>query len=69
LYTQFKQVIATDLSLEQVNHLSCLLKEVPASSVIQDGVRQEWTWPGPQGSFLWDRANVLNQLRQLGMIP
>jgi LCP family protein required for cell wall assembly len=69
LYTQFKQVVATDLSLEQVNHLACLLREVPTSAVIQDGVRQEWTSPGPQGSLSWNRANVLNQLRGLGLIP
>jgi LCP family protein required for cell wall assembly len=69
LYTRFEQVVATDLSLEQINHLACLLKEVPTDAVIQDGVRQEWTMPGPRGSLLWDRANVLNQLMQLGLIP
>jgi LCP family protein required for cell wall assembly len=69
LYTQFKQVVATDLSLEQINHLACLLKEAPTEAVIQDGVRQEWTMPGPHGSLLWERANVLNQLSQLGLIP
>jgi LCP family protein required for cell wall assembly len=69
LYTQFKQVVATDLSLEQINHLACLLKEVPTTAIIQEGVRQEWTSAGPSGSLQWNRTNVLNQLRQLGLIP
>jgi LCP family protein required for cell wall assembly len=69
LYMQFNQVIATDLSLEQINHLACLLNEVPREAIIQEGVRQEWTWPGPQGSFLWDRNNVTNWLMELGLIP
>ena len=69
LYTQYKQVVATDLSLEQINHLACLLNEVPTTAFIQEGVRQEWTSPGPQGSLLWNQTNVLNQLRQLGLIP
>jgi LCP family protein required for cell wall assembly len=70
LYTQFNHVILTDLSPEQINHLACLLKEVPADAVVKDGVRQEWTSPGPQsGSLLWDKPNVLDQLKALGLIP
>lgn len=69
LYTQFSQVIATDLSLEQINHLTCLLKEVPREAIIQEEVRQEWTSPGPQGSLVWDKNNVMNQLMGLGLIP
>jgi len=70
LYAQFNGVIATDLSPEQVNHLSCLLKEVPKGSVIQDGVKQEWTSPGPQrGSLLWNKTNVLNRMKELDLIP
>ena len=69
LYTQFKNVIATDLSAEQINHLSCLLKEVPASSVIQDSVKPEWTSAGPQGSLLWNKNNILARLKELGLIP
>jgi LCP family protein required for cell wall assembly len=70
LYTQFNEVIATDLSPEQVNHLACLLKEVPKEAIIKDWVKQEWTWPGPQpGSLLWDKTNVLNRLKELDLIP
>jgi len=69
-YTQFNEVIATDLSPEQINHLSCLLKEVPQDAILQDQVRQEWTSPGPQpGSWLWDKTNVLNRLKELDLIP
>lgn len=70
LYSQFSDVIATDLSPEQINHLSCLLKEVPANAIIQDQVRPEWTSPGPQkDSLLWNKTSVLNRLRELGLIP
>jgi len=69
LFTQFKAVIATDLSLEQINHLACLLNNVPAGSVTLDGVLPEWTSAGPQGSLLWDKTKVLAKLKELGMIP
>lgn len=70
LYTQFDETVATDLSPEQINHLSCLLKEVPGNAIIQDQVRQEWTWTGPQpSSLLWDKASVLNRLKELGLTP
>jgi LCP family protein required for cell wall assembly len=70
LYTQFSGTIATDLSPEQINHLSCLLQEVPQEAIIQDQVRQEWTFPGPQqGALLWDKTLVLNRLKELGLIP
>lgn len=70
LYAQFNEVIATDLSPEQINHLSCLLQEVPKETILQDAVRQEWTSPGPQpGSLLWDKTRVLNRLKELGLTP
>ena len=69
LYNRFKAVVATDLSLEQINHLACLLKEVPANSIIKESVRREWTNPGPQGSLVWDQNNVLTLLKGLGLIP
>jgi LCP family protein required for cell wall assembly len=70
LYTQFSETIATDLSTEQINHLSCLLQEVPTEAITQDQVRQEWTSPGPRaGSLLWDKTIVLNRLKELGLIP
>jgi LCP family protein required for cell wall assembly len=70
LYAQFKDVIATDLSPEQIEHLACLLQEVPKEAILQDGVRLEWTSPGPvAGSFVWDKAIVHNRLKELGLTP
>ncbi len=70
LYAQFNQVIATDLSPEQINHLACLLKEVPNDAILQDSVRPEWTSPGPQeASYLWDKTSVLDRLKELELIP
>jgi anionic cell wall polymer biosynthesis LytR-Cps2A-Psr (LCP) family protein len=69
LYAQFSTSIVTDLSPEQINHLSCLLDEIPKESVVQDGVRQEWTSRGPGGSLLWDGTSVSNHMRSLGLIP
>ena len=45
------------------------MREVVVESIVQDGVKTEWTSPGPEGSLLWDKAKVLNQLKELGMIP
>jgi len=70
LYDQFDEVVGTDLSLEQINHLSCLLKEVPADAIVQEQVKQEWTSAGPQaGSLGWDKTAVLNHMKQLGLVP
>lgn len=70
LYVRFSETIVTDLSPEQINHLSCLLQEVPTEAIIQDQVRQEWTSPGPQqGSLLWDKTSVFNRLKELDLIP
>jgi LCP family protein required for cell wall assembly len=70
LYTQFSETFVTDLSPEQINHLACLLKEVPSGAIVQEQVKQEWTSAGPQaGSLLWDKTAVLNQLKELGLIP
>lgn len=69
LYGQFNESVVTDLSPEQINHLACLLKEVPSGSIAQDQVKPEWTWAGPQvGSLLWDKTSVINQLMGLGLI-
>jgi hypothetical protein len=69
LFVQFQDVVLTDLSPEQVNNLICLLSEVSSESIIQDGVRAEWTTSGQEGSLLWDRTQVLDRLRELGIIP
>ena len=69
LFSQFKDAVVTDLSFEQVNHLACLMRKVPTSAIIQEGVKVEWTTPGPEGSLLWDKASVLNRLKELGIIP
>ena len=70
LYSQFHEVITTDLSPEQINHLACLMKALPAEGVAQDGLREEWTSAGPEeGSLLWDKLDVTNQMKELGLIP
>jgi LCP family protein required for cell wall assembly len=69
LYLQFRDAVLTDFSPEQVTHLTCLLQEVAPEAIIQDGVPEEWTSEGPEGSLLWNRTNVLNRLRELEMIP
>jgi LCP family protein required for cell wall assembly len=68
LYAQFSASIVTDLSPEQINHVSCLLNELPGGAIVQDGVRSTWTSPGPGGSLLWDSTSVLNHMRSLGLI-
>jgi len=69
LYSQFSAVIITDFTPEQITHLACLLKDVTPDAILQESVRQEWTSPGPRGSLLWNRANVLNRLTELEFIP
>lgn len=69
LYIKFQKEIATDLSLDQVNNLVCLLNDIPASSLLQESIKPEWTSPGPQGSMVWSKNNVLARLKQLGLIP
>jgi LCP family protein required for cell wall assembly len=69
LFIQFRHSINSDFSLEQVNHLVCLLKEAETDRILQDGVKEEWTTPGPEGSLLWDEAKMLERLQELGMIP
>ncbi|MEI7848981.1 MAG: LCP family protein [Chloroflexota bacterium] len=68
LFSKFKNVIITDMSYEQISHLACLLKETPSESIIKEGVRQEWTSVGPEGSLLWKSVNVLSRLKELGLI-
>jgi LCP family protein required for cell wall assembly len=68
LYIQYKDVIATDLSPEQINNLTCLLKEIPKEAIIQDQVKPEWTSRAPQqGALLWDKSLVVNRLKELGL--
>lgn len=70
MYAQFREAIVTDLSPEQINQLACLLREVPKEAIIQSGVRQEWTSPGPQpGSLLWDKTSAFNQMKDLELFP
>jgi LCP family protein required for cell wall assembly len=69
LFLQFKDAVITDFSPEQVNHQTCLLKEVQEESIIQEGVNPEWTTPGPEDSLLWDKAKVLTRLEELELIP
>jgi anionic cell wall polymer biosynthesis LytR-Cps2A-Psr (LCP) family protein len=69
LYTKFSDVIVTDFTLEQITHLSCLLKKIASDSVLQEGVRPEWTSPGPNSSLLWDQNKLLTRLKELNLIP
>jgi len=69
LYLQYDDLMATDLSPEQINHMACLLNEVPAEAIVQEGVSQALTSPGPRGSFVWDKNAVMLQLQALGLIP
>jgi hypothetical protein len=69
LYTQFSAVIITDFTPEQIANLACLLKDVTPDAIIQESVKQEWTSPGPKGSLLWSKFDVLNRLKELGLIP
>jgi LCP family protein required for cell wall assembly len=69
LFIQFREAINSDLSLEQVNHLVCLLKEVEEDAIIQEGVLEAWTTPGPDSDLIWDEAKVLARLEELGMVP
>lgn len=69
LFVKFQNAVLTDFSPEQVNHLICLLREVPREAIVQDGIRAEWTNPGPEGSLLWDRERLVGRLRELNLIP
>jgi hypothetical protein len=67
---QFREAINSDLSLEQVNHLVCLLKEVEEEGILQEGVlgRVDHAWSGGF-ALIWDEAKVLGRLEELGMVP
>jgi LCP family protein required for cell wall assembly len=69
LFIQFRRAINSDFSLEQVNHLVCLLREIEEEAIVQEGVLEEWTTPGPEDSLLWDEAQLFGRLEELGMIP
>ena len=70
LYARFNGMIVTNFSPEQINHLSCLLKEVSPNAIVNDGVKQEWTSPGPApDSLYWDKIQILNQLKILKFVP
>jgi LCP family protein required for cell wall assembly len=68
VYDQVKGAIVTDLSPEQIVHLTCFLKSIPREAIVQDSVKPEWTTPGPDESLLWDKAKVFSRLRELGLI-
>ncbi|MEI6289978.1 MAG: LCP family protein [Chloroflexota bacterium] len=68
LFTKYKNVIATDLSLEQLNHLGCIFIAAKDAPILEDNIKQEWTTAGPQGSLLWNKEIVQNRLRELGFI-
>ena len=67
LYSQFKDVIATDLSPSQIVDLGCMMKSTPKESILQDAVNAKWTKAGPQESLLWDSSKVSARLKELGL--
>ncbi len=69
LYDQFKKMIVTDLSPQQIFSLFCLLKEVPREEIVMKQVEPEWTSPGPSDSLLWDKDKVAAALKQLDLLP
>jgi LCP family protein required for cell wall assembly len=68
LYVQFSAVIITDFTPEQITHLACLLQNISPDAIVQESVKPEWTSPGPRGSLLWSKVDVINRLRELGLI-
>jgi hypothetical protein len=68
-YPQINTVIFTDFSLQQITHLACLLKDIPADNILQESMRPEWTRPGPNGSLLWNQNSLMLRLRELGLTP
>jgi LCP family protein required for cell wall assembly len=69
LYLKYKDFVITDFSPEQVSQFACLLQEVESESIVQVGVKPEWTSPGKEGSLLWDRAKVMALLKELEIVP
>lgn len=69
MLSKFKNAIATDLTTEQIDQLVCVLESAPASSIVHEMVRKEWTMPGPMGSFQWNKAKVEARLKELEYIP
>lgn len=69
LYDQYKYVIATDVSPEQILSLFCLLKEVLREEIVMNQVDPAWTAPGPSDSLLWDKGQVIPALKQLDLLP
>lgn len=68
LFMKYKNVISTDLSLEQINQLGCFFNSAKDLPIQEETVKQEWTTAGPQGSLLWNKDIVQNRLRELGFI-
>ncbi len=69
LYNQYNQPIITDLSLEQITQIACLLAKTSEDKIVQDSILPGSTQPGPVGSLLWDKDVVSGMLRNLGIIP
>ncbi|MEI6289977.1 MAG: LCP family protein [Chloroflexota bacterium] len=63
-----KSIIATDLAEADINNLICIMKEIPADSIVYDGVKPEWTTMNSDGSLSWDKQLVTERLSALGLI-
>lgn len=68
-YSQFTQPIITDLSLDQMTHIACLLTKTSEEKIVQQSILPGSTQPGPVGSLLWDKDAVKLKLTELGIIP
>ena len=69
LYNQFKNMIVTDLSPQQILSFFCLIREVAREQIDMEQVKPEWTSPGPSNSLLWDKDKVTMALKQLDLLP
>ena len=69
LYNQFKNMIVTDLSPQQILSFFCLIREVAREQIDMEQVKPEWTSPGPSNSLLWDKDKVTVALKQLDLLP
>jgi LCP family protein required for cell wall assembly len=69
LYDQFKNMISTDLSPQQIVSFFCLIKQVSKEEIIMGQVKPEWTSPGPSDSLLWDKDKVFSVLEELNLLP
>jgi LCP family protein required for cell wall assembly len=52
LYTRFNQIVFTSLSVEQLNSLNCMLKEVPKEDILTYEIGPDERVTGPDGKLI-----------------